>query len=62
MDIFNVLGVFGQIKICMGKMLRNSNSFSSEDARPMLLKYHVEPPLCGGWGGGRKIVKILAVR
>ena len=61
MDIFNVLGVFGQIKICMGKMLRNSNS-SSEEARPMLLKYHVEPPLGGGWGGGRKIVKIVAVR
>ena len=32
----------------MGKMLRISNDFSSEASGPMLLKFHVEPPLVGG--------------
>ena len=30
--------------ICMGKMLRISNNFSSEASGPMLLKFHVKPP------------------
>ena len=46
------LDVFGLINICMGKMLRISNGFSSEAAGPMLLKSHVEPPLGGRGVGG----------
>ena len=34
--------------ICMGKMLRISKDFSSEASGPMLLKFHVEPPLVAG--------------
>ena len=34
--------------ICMGKMLRISNDFSSEASGPMLLKFHVESPQVGG--------------
>ena len=30
--------------ICMGKMLRISNDFSSEASGPMLLKFQVKPP------------------
>ena len=32
--------------ICMGKVLRISNDFSSEASGLMMLKFHVEPP----WG------------
>ena len=31
----------------MGKMLRMSNDFSSEAVGPLLLKFHVAPPLGG---------------
>ena len=34
--------------ICIGKMLRISNDFSSEASGPMLLKFHVESPYVGG--------------
>ena len=30
--------------ICMGKMLRISDDFSSEASGPMLLKFHVDSP------------------
>ena len=30
--------------ICMGKMLRISNDFSSEAAEPILLKFQMESP------------------
>ena len=43
--------------ICMGKVLRISNYFSSEAAWPLLLKFHVEPP----WTREQKIAKIGAV-
>ena len=43
--------------ICIGKMLRISNDFSSEAAGPTLLKFHVEPP----FGGERKIAKMIEV-
>ena len=36
--------------ICMGKMLRIPNNFSSEASGPVLLKFHVEPP----WDKGMK--------
>ena len=36
--------------ICIGKMLRISNDFSSEASGPVLLKFHLEPP----WGRGMK--------
>ena len=45
--------LYGIPYICMGKMLRISNNFSSEAARPMLLKFHAMPP----WGGGMKECK-----
>ena len=36
--------------ICMGKMLRISNDFYSEDFGPILLEFHLKPP----WGRGTK--------
>ena len=44
--------------ICMGKMFRISNDFSSKAGGLLLLKFHVEPP----WGGEKKIAKMVAVR
>ena len=35
--------------ICMEKMLIISNGFSSEASRPVLLKFHAEPPWAGEW-------------
>ena len=36
--------------ICMGKMFRISNDFSSVASGPILLKFHLKPP----WGRGMK--------
>ena len=54
---------FASLSICMGpihlygKMLRITNSFSSEAAGPIWLKFYVEPP----WAGERKTAKMVAV-
>ena len=38
-----------------GKDVENFKRLSSEDAGPMLLKFHVEPP----WGGGTAVILFL---
>ena len=35
---------FASLCICMGKMFRISNNFSSGASGPILLKFHMEPP------------------
>ena len=35
---------FASLCICMGKKFRISNNFSSGASRPILLKFHMEPP------------------
>ena len=43
-DLFTVRSIFASLCICMGKMFRISNNFSSGASGPILLKFHMEPP------------------
>ena len=56
---------FASLCVCMGQMFRISNDFSSGASGPILLNFHMEPPLVWGmkdcWNGRGLLTKMAAM-